>query len=64
MLCNASQLSIREDCGKVHSWLQWLIAGLYNYMEMNTLRLPFLEGILILANFSEFRFFAKMKLHQ
>ena len=34
---NALQLPTREDCGKVHSWLQWLITGLYSYMEMNRL---------------------------
>ena len=34
---NAWQLSTREDYGKVHSWLQWLITGLYSYMEMNRL---------------------------
>ena len=34
---NALQLSTIEDCGKVHSWLQWLITGLHSYMEMNRL---------------------------
>ena len=60
---NALQLSTREDCGKVHSWLQWLITGLYSYMEMNRLdefgNIP--EAMNYVTSFSLFTFCTTVK---